>query len=68
MDLGLQAKLLRVLQEREVERVGGKSPIKVDVRVIATTSRDMHECVANGTFKDSTAQRYAYRCSSAEAV
>ena len=52
MDLSLQAKLLRVLQEREVERVGGKSPIKVDVRVIATTNRDMHECVANGTFRE----------------
>ena len=43
---------VRVLQEREVERVGGKSPIKVDVRVIATTNRDMHECVANGTFRE----------------
>ena len=39
MDIGLQAKILRVLQEKEVERIGGKKPIKLDVRVLATTNR-----------------------------
>ncbi len=52
MDLGLQAKLLRVLQEREVERVGGKKLIKLDVRVIATTNRDLLQCVAAGSFRE----------------
>jgi transcriptional regulator with GAF, ATPase, and Fis domain len=41
MRLDLQAKLLRVLQEQEFERVGGSSPIKVDVRIIATTNRNL---------------------------
>ncbi len=52
MDLGLQAKLLRVLQEREVERVGGKKVIKLDVRVIATTNRDLLQSVAEGRFRE----------------
>jgi transcriptional regulator with GAF, ATPase, and Fis domain len=50
--LHLQAKLLRVLQERELERVGGSKTIKVDVRVIATTNRDMKRAVANGEFRE----------------
>ncbi len=52
MDIGLQAKILRVLQEREVERVGGRRTIALDVRVIATTNRDLHQCVSNGTFRE----------------
>lgn len=52
MDLGLQAKLLRVLQEREVERVGGKKPIALDVRVLATTNRDLKEYVTEGRFRE----------------
>ena len=52
MDLGLQAKLLRVLQEREVERLGGRKSIKLDVRVIATSNRDMHQQVAEGKFRE----------------
>jgi two-component system response regulator FlrC len=52
MDLGLQAKLLRVLQEREVERVGGHKVIKLDVRVIATTNRALKEEVAAGRFRE----------------
>ena len=47
----LQAKLLRVLQEREFERVGGNKTIKVDVRVIATTNRNLINCVERGDFR-----------------
>jgi two-component system response regulator FlrC len=52
MDLGLQAKLLRVLQEREVERLGGKTVRKVDVRVIATSNRNLVEYVKQGQFRE----------------
>ena len=52
MPLALQAKLLRVLQEREVERVGGKKPIPLDIRVLATSNRDMVKEVAAGRFRE----------------
>jgi two-component system response regulator FlrC len=52
MDAGLQAKLLRVLQEREVERLGGRKPLQVDVRVLATTNRDLRTEVAEGRFRE----------------
>ena len=52
MDLSLQAKLLRVLQEREVERVGGRKIIALDVRIIATTNRDLKQCVTEGSFRE----------------
>ena len=52
MDVGLQAKLLRVLQEQEVERLGGKKAIKLDVRIIATTNRDLSEYVREGGFRE----------------
>jgi two-component system response regulator FlrC len=47
----LQPKLLRVLQERELERIGGSGPVKVDVRIIATTTRDLEEAVSAGKFR-----------------
>jgi DNA-binding NtrC family response regulator len=52
ISLSLQAKLLRVLQEREFERVGGNKTIKVDVRVIASTNRDLTKAVAKGEFRE----------------
>lgn len=51
ISLGLQAKLLRVLQEKEFERVGGNRTIRVDVRVIATTNRNILDAVARGDFR-----------------
>jgi two-component system response regulator FlrC len=52
MPLGLQAKLLRVLQEREVERVGGKRPVALDIRVLATSNRDMVAEVKAARFRE----------------
>jgi two-component system response regulator FlrC len=52
MPLALQAKLLRVLQEREVERVGGRKAIPLDIRLIATSNRDMAAMVAKGGFRE----------------
>lgn len=52
MPMGLQAKLLRVLQEREVERVGGKKPVPLNIRIIATSNRDMAEAVTKGVFRE----------------
>ncbi len=51
MDLALQAKLLRVLQEGEVDRVGGTDTVRVDVRVLATTNRDLEDWVKEGKFR-----------------
>ena len=52
MDVRLQAKLLRVLQERIIDRVGGGKPIKVNIRVIATSNRDLNQAVRDGTFRE----------------
>ncbi|MFO7783458.1 MAG: sigma-54 dependent transcriptional regulator [Desulfatiglandales bacterium] len=51
MAVSVQAKLLRVLQEREVDRVGGQAPVAVNVRVLATTNRDLEKEVAEGRFR-----------------
>lgn len=48
----LQAKLLRALQEREIDRVGGQRPVKVDVRIIATTNRNIHQAIEKGEFRE----------------
>ena len=52
MDIRLQAKMLRVIQEREVDRVGGSKPVKVNVRIIATSNRNMEDEVAKGNFRE----------------
>ncbi len=52
MDIRLQAKLLRAIQEREIDRIGGKSPIKVDVRILATSNRNMLETVQAKMFRE----------------
>lgn len=52
MDIQLQSKLLRVLQEREIDRIGGMEPIPVDVRIIATTNRDIEKQIRDGRFRE----------------
>lgn len=52
MEVRLQAKLLRAIQEREIDRVGGSKPIKLNIRVIATSNRDLAEEVTNGNFRE----------------
>jgi len=52
MDVRLQAKLLRVLQERIVDRVGGSKPVRVNIRIIATSNRDLAQAVREGTFRE----------------
>ncbi|MGY6532209.1 sigma-54-dependent transcriptional regulator FlbD [Glycocaulis sp.] len=52
MDARLQAKLLRALQEREIDRVGGTAPVKVNIRVLATSNRDLQKAVREGVFRE----------------
>lgn len=52
MDVRLQAKLLRAIQERVIDRVGGTKPVPVDIRIIATSNRDLAESVRSGTFRE----------------
>ncbi len=58
----LQAKLLRVLQEKEVDRIGGKDPVQIDVRVIATTNRDLYSLVQEGDFREDLYYRLKVVC------
>jgi two-component system, response regulator FlrC len=52
MDIRLQAKLLRAIQEREIDRVGGTKPVKVNIRILATSNRDLRKAVAEGIFRE----------------
>jgi len=52
MDKNMQVKLLRALQQREFDRVGGETTVKVDVRIIAATNRNLEDMVRQGTFRD----------------
>ena len=52
MDVRLQAKLLRAIQERVIDRVGGTRPVPVDIRIIATSNRNLVEAVREGTFRE----------------
>ncbi len=52
MDMALQAKMLRVLQEQVIERVGGGKPIKIDVRIVAATNKDIEKAVAAKLFRE----------------
>jgi DNA-binding NtrC family response regulator len=52
MDARLQAKLLRAIQEREIDRVGGSKPVKVDIRILATSNRDLIQAVKEGSFRE----------------
>jgi two-component system response regulator AtoC len=55
----MQVKILRVLQEREIDKVGEPKPIRVDVRMIAATNRDLEKMIADGTFRDDLYYRLA---------
>jgi DNA-binding NtrC family response regulator len=52
MDVRLQAKLLRAIQEREIDRVGGSKPVRIDIRILATSNRDLMQAVKAGTFRE----------------
>ena len=52
MDLRLQAKLLRAIQEKEIDRIGGKKPVPVDVRILATSNQNMERQIADGNFRE----------------
>lgn len=52
MDIKLQAKLLRAIQEKEIDRVGGSAPIKINLRIIATSNRDLEKEIIKGTFRE----------------
>ncbi len=52
MSLHLQSKLLRVLQEKELNKIGSKSNVSIDVRIIAATNKDLEKMVQNGTFRE----------------
>jgi two-component system response regulator HydG len=59
MSLALQSKILRALQEREIERVGGEAPVPIDVRIVAATNRDLKAAVEEGSFRTDLYYRLA---------
>lgn len=59
MPLPLQVKILRALQEREIEKVGGGAPMPVDVRVISATRQDLPQMMAEGSFREDLYYRLA---------
>ena len=59
MSMALQSKILRAIQEREVERVGGGSPVSIDVRIVAATNRDLQQAVREGRFREDLYYRLA---------
>ncbi|HEX2204996.1 MAG TPA: sigma-54 dependent transcriptional regulator [Longimicrobium sp.] len=59
MSLALQSKILRAIQEREIERVGGGSPVSIDVRIVAATNRDLAQAVQEGRFREDLFYRLA---------
>jgi transcriptional regulator with GAF, ATPase, and Fis domain len=59
LPLDLQVKLLRVLQEREIEKVGGTEPVKVDIRIVAATHRNLHAMIDDGAFRQDLFYRLA---------
>src|ERR1700729_2271072 len=52
MDVRLQAKLLRAIQERMIDRVGGTKPVPIDIRIVATSNRNLAEAVRDGSFRE----------------
>ena len=61
MPLDLQVKLLRVLQEREVERLGSRKTIKLNIRVLATSNRDLKKAVDAGTFREDESRKQLHQ-------
>jgi DNA-binding NtrC family response regulator len=59
MSMALQSKILRAIQEREVERVGGGNPVSIDVRIVAATNRDLQQAVRDGRFREDLYYRLA---------